>query len=138
MYLKFSTRFLGFLSRWWRIRARNSEIQDGRSNTADKNGKSHLVGMKFSTRGFLRSLITNPSLKFKILKWRIQYDGPKFKFYSIEIKISTRRFLGSLIANQSSTLRNSKCQIKYGEPKWKNLLDYYLYLWILMDLNYQI
>ena len=35
--------------------------------------------LKFSTRSFLASLITNPSLKFKDSKWRIQYGRRKCK-----------------------------------------------------------
>ena len=33
---------------------------------ADENAKSYLIGMKFSTQGFLGSLITNLNSKFRI------------------------------------------------------------------------
>ena len=41
--------------------------------------KSYLIEMKFDTRGFLESLITNPSSKIRNSKWRIQDGWQKFK-----------------------------------------------------------
>ena len=46
---------------------------------ADENEKSYLIGMKFGTRGFFKSLITNLSSKFRNSKWRIQYGERKCK-----------------------------------------------------------
>ena len=82
------------------------------------------MNLKFSTRGFLGSLMTNPRSKFKNSKWRIQYGGPRFKIPSIGMKFSTRTFFGSLIKNSSSAFKNSKWQIEYGGLKSKNLMDW--------------
>ena len=46
---------------------------------ADGNAKSYLIRMIFRTRGFLGSLITNPSSEFRNSKWRIEYCGIKCK-----------------------------------------------------------
>lgn len=53
----------------------------------DKNIRVCFVPLKFTTRGFLGSLITNPELKIADSKWRIQYCGPKFKIQSDLLKI---------------------------------------------------
>ena len=45
----------------------------------DENAKSYLIGTIFGTRGFLGSLITNPSLKFRNSVWRVQCGGRKCK-----------------------------------------------------------
>ena len=39
-----------FWGRWLRIRAQNSEIQNGGSNMVVKNAKSYSIGMTFGTR----------------------------------------------------------------------------------------
>ena len=53
-------------SKWW-------------INMVAENAKRRVIAMKFSNRRFFGSLITNLSLKFRNLKWRIQYGGPKSK-----------------------------------------------------------
>ena len=40
---------------------------------ADQNAKSYLIRMKFGTRGFSGSLITNQRWTFRNSKWRMQY-----------------------------------------------------------------
>ena len=86
--------------------------------------RSYFIGLKFSTRRFLRSLIKNPSSKFGNSKWLLQYGRSKAKSYSIGMKFGNRRFLRSLITNSSSTFRNSKWWMQYGGPEYKKLLDW--------------
>ena len=42
---------------------------------SDENKKSYLIAMKFGTRGFLISLITNSNSTFRNSKSQIQYGG---------------------------------------------------------------
>ena len=64
----------GFWVRWLWNRAQNSIIENG-----GPKWKTLVDRIKFSTRGFLGSLITNPNSKFRISKRQIQHGGPKFK-----------------------------------------------------------
>ena len=64
---------LDFWGRSLRIQAQNLEIGNGGSNIANEKCKSYLVRMKFGTRGFFGSLITNPNSKVRHSKWWIQY-----------------------------------------------------------------
>ena len=53
---------------------------DLKFNIADGKLKTYLIGMIFGTRGFLGSLITNPSLKIQNSKWWIPYGGRECEY----------------------------------------------------------
>ena len=48
---------------------------------ANKKLKTYLIGLIFDSRGFLGSLIMNPSLKIRNSNWRTQYGGRKCKYF---------------------------------------------------------
>ena len=57
IWMKFGTQ--RFVGHWLRIRAQNSEIQNGGSNMAAKNTRNDLIWMKLGTRGTERSKMKN-------------------------------------------------------------------------------
>ena len=81
------------------------------------------MDLKFSTRGFLGSLITNPSSKLTNTKWQIQYGGQKWKKLLVCDDILYSELFG--VADYESKLEIEKFEIAdlIWQTKMQNLLD---------------
>ena len=73
---------------------------------AEQNTKCYLIGIKFGTRRFLQSLITNPSSKFRNSRCLIQYGDPKYK-NSFDIKLGIQ-----------GTFRNKRSLLDWDKSFW--------------------
>ena len=107
--------FWGFWGRWLRIRAQDLKIKDGGSDMADKNVESYSNEIKFGTRRFLGSLITNPSSTLKNSAWRIQDGWLKCKKLLNCGEIWYSGFFG--IADYESELNIQKFKMPHGRRK---------------------
>ena len=71
---------------------------------ANWNAKSYLIGMKFGTRGFLISPITNSSKIHRNSKFRVQYGAPKCE----KLKVMPQRlFCGLHFSDDRHSVRMS-------------------------------
>ena len=73
----------------------------------------------FDTRGFLGSLITNPSFKIRNSKWRIQYSGRKGKYLLDCDDIWYSIIFG--LAEDESKLKIQK--FKVADPIWRTIIQ---------------
>ena len=82
------------------------------------------MDLKFDTRGFLGSLIANPSSKLTNTKWRIQYDRRKWKKLLVSADILYLGLFG--VADYESKLKIKKFEIAdlIWQTKMQNLLDW--------------
>ena len=81
------------------------------------------MNLKFGTRGFLGSLITNPSSKLTNTKWQIQYGGQKWKKLLVYDYILYSGPFG--VADYESKLKIKKFDIAdlIWQTKMQNLFD---------------
>ena len=82
------------------------------------------MDLKFGTRRFLGSLITNPSSKLTNTKWRIQYGGQKWKKLLVCDDILYSGVFG--VADYASKFKIKKFEIAdvMWQTKMQNLLDW--------------
>ena len=88
--------------------------------------------LELGTRGFLGSLITNPSSKLTDTKWRIQYGGQKWK----KLLVCDIMYLGVFgVADYKSKLKINKFEIAdlIWQTKMQNLLDLYARVFRVAD-----
>ena len=104
-----------FWGRWLWIWAENQKNSKWRIQHRGKKCKIYLFEIIFGTRGFLGSLITSLSWKFRNSKWRIQYGGPKCKKLLDWDYIWYSRIFDN--ADYKSELKNQK--FKMTDPIWR-------------------
>ena len=83
----------------------------------DQNMKSHLIGIKFGSRGSSGSLITNPSSTFRNLEWPIEYGETKSKTITWFGRNSALRDFSTCWSRIWSKILNF--QINFSKLQWQ-------------------